>query len=182
MLFRSNAPVMITTNNKIARYKEDGIVNGAQGYIDYIQVSKENPDVVEVIWVVFKNEDIGSKCYRREMRHMRPRDGEFFLHERALPIRAVQKPFEVQQGNLHYIRKQFPLTLAYAMTAHKCQGSTLDEVIVDFRGIGKDTGYIDKGSFYVAITRVTAGSKLYLRSFERKHILEIGRASCRERV
>ena len=101
---------------------------------------------------------------------MRPRDGELFLHERALPIKPIQKPFEVQQGNLHYIRKQFPLTLAYAMTAHKCQGSTLDEVIVDFRGIDKETGYIDNGSFYVAITRVTEASKLYLRTFERKHI------------
>ena len=69
LIIRETAPVMITTNHKTARFKEDGIVNGAKGYIDHIQVSKENPDVVEVIWVVFQNEDIGSRCYRRDTTH-----------------------------------------------------------------------------------------------------------------
>ena len=58
------------------------------------------------------------------------------------------------------------------MTAHKCQGSTLDEVIVDFRGKDeKGSGYIEKGSFYVAITRVTEANKLYLRNFVRNQIV-----------
>ena len=172
LIIQQGAPVMITINHKTTRYKEDGIVNGAKGYIDYIQMSQKNPDIVEVIWVVFQNEDIGARCYRREKQHMRPRGSDDYLHERALPILPVQRPFEVQQGNLHYVRKQFPLTLAYAMTAHKCQGSTLNEVIVDFRGTGeKGTGYIERGSFYVAITRVTEANKLYLRNFERNHIL-----------
>ena len=56
------------------------------------------------------------------------------------------------------------------MTAHKCQGSTLEEVIVDFRANQNKKNFIDKGSFYVAITRVTEASKLYLRSFELEHI------------
>ena len=172
LIIREGAPVMITTNHKTARYKEDGIVNGAKGYIDHIQMSKKNPDVVDVIWVVFQNEDIGRKCYKREKIHLRPRGSEDYLDERALPILPARRSFEVQHDNLHYVRKQFPLTLAYAMTAHKCQGSTLEEVIVDFRGSNdKASGYIERGSFYVAITRVTEANKLYLRNFERKHIL-----------
>ena len=71
LIIRESAPVMITNNHKTARYKEDGIVNGAKGYIDHIQMSKKNPDVVEVIWVVFQNEDIGARCYRREKQHLR---------------------------------------------------------------------------------------------------------------
>ena len=122
LIIREGAPVMITNNHKTARYKEDGIVNGAKGYIDYIQMSKKNPDVVEIIWVVFQHEDIGARCYRREKLHLRPRGSEDYLHERALPILPVKRSFEVQQGNLHYIRKQFPLTLAYAMSSPQVSG------------------------------------------------------------
>ena len=43
----------ITTNHSTARYREDGIMNGAGGYIDYIQTSKKDPDRVEIIWVKF---------------------------------------------------------------------------------------------------------------------------------
>jgi len=170
LIIREGAPVMITTNHKTARYKEDGIVNGAKGYIDYIQRSEENPDIVEAIWVVFQHEDVGAKCYKREKKYLRPKGSEHYLHENALPILPIKKPFDVQQGNVHYIRKQFPLTLAYAMTAHKCQGSTLEEVIVDFTTNTKNKVFIDKGSFYVAITRVKNGNNLFLRSFDRSHI------------
>ena len=62
----------ITTNSTIARYREDGIMNGAGGYIDYIQTSstksgsfsKKDPDFVEVIWFKFHNQTVGKKCYK----------------------------------------------------------------------------------------------------------------------
>ena len=74
-------------------------------------------------------------------------------------------------GNLQYQRTNFPLSLAYAITAHKCQGETLDEVIIDF-GDDKEHGiktFICPGSFYVALTRVNK-SKIFLKSFQRKYI------------
>ena len=62
--------------------------------------------------------------------------------------------------------------MAYAITAHKCQGETLEEVIIDF---GPDVkhkikNYICPGSFYVALTRVREGSKVFLRSFDKTYI------------
>ena len=171
LIIREGAPVMLITNDKKTRYKEDGIVNGATGYIDYIQTAEGNSEIVDIIWVVFKNKDVGNKCYRRETRHSRPRDSDHWLDPAALPIFPVRKPVEVEQGNARYIRTQFPLTLAYAITAHKCQGSTLEEVIVDFRPNEKGYAFIDRGSFYVAITRVREATKLYLRSFKRSHII-----------
>jgi len=171
LIIREGAPVMLITNDKKTRYKEDGIVNGATGYIDYIQTAEGNSEIVDIIWVVFKNKDVGNKCYRRERRHSRPRYSDHWLDPAALPIFPVQKPVEVEQGNARYIRTQFPLTLAYAITAHKCQGSTLEEVIVDFRPNEKGYAFIDRGSFYVAITRVREATKLYLRSFKRSHII-----------
>ena len=54
----------VTTNNSTARYREDGITNGAGGYIDYIQTSKKDPDLVEIIWVKFHDKTVGKKCYK----------------------------------------------------------------------------------------------------------------------
>ena len=78
--------------------------------------------------------------------------------------------FDVEQMGIQYMRCQFALSLAYAMTAHKCQGDTLDEVIVDFRPNDKNKSFITNGSFYVAITRVQKATKLWLRSFDKKMI------------
>ena len=167
LILREGAPVVVTVNHKKAKYKEDGIVNGAKGYIDHIQTSKENNEEVEIVWVVFTNEDIG-KRYRRD--HYNLRHDKDFLHERSTPILPERKPFEVSQGNLHYVRSQFPISLCYAMTAHKCQGDTLDYVIVDFRPTSANKVFIDQGSFYVAITRVRSASKLFMKSFDTSYI------------
>ena len=53
------APVVITTNHSKQKYREDGIVNGARGFGQSIQVSKDNLDKVEMIWVVFNKESMG---------------------------------------------------------------------------------------------------------------------------
>ena len=46
---RIGAPVVVTSNHSKQKYREDGIVNGARGYIQAIQVNKNNPDKVDVI-------------------------------------------------------------------------------------------------------------------------------------
>ena len=68
------------------------------------------------------------------------------------------------------MRSQFPLTLGYAITAHKCQGDTLCNVIVDFRPTGTNKVFIDRGSFYVAITRVKSANNLFLKGFDTSYI------------
>ena len=81
--------------------------------------------------------------------------------------------FTLKWGNVQYQRTNFALSLAYALTAHKCQGETLDEVIIDF-GPDKELGirnYICPGSFYVALTRVREGGKVFLRSFDKSYIV-----------
>ena len=64
LIIREGAPVYITTNHSVARYREDGIMNGAGGFIDYIQTSKNDPDHVEIIWVKFSDKNVGKKCYK----------------------------------------------------------------------------------------------------------------------
>ena len=64
------------------------------------------------------------------------------------------------------MRDQFPLTLCYAVTSHKSQGQTLDEVLIDF----SEAGRIHNGSFYTALSRVKYGQNLYLKKFEPSYI------------
>jgi ATP-dependent DNA helicase PIF1 len=62
-------------------------------------------------------------------------------------------------------RAQVPLRLAYAVTAHKCQGATLDCALVD---IGPST--FEFGQAYVALSRVKDLESLYVHSFDQRSI------------
>ena len=117
LFIKVGAPVVITSNHRNKRWKEDGIMNGARGYIDHIDVSEDNPEEVTVIWVVFKNREHGAK-YRKAPEHLKLRNFRD-LHEDATPILPTKKTFKVKTGNVEYQRKQFALSLGYAVTVHK---------------------------------------------------------------
>ena len=65
------------------------------------------------------------------------------------------------------MREQFPLTLCYTITAHKSQGQTLEEVIIDFTSKHMRINY---GSFYTALSRVKYGENLFLRDFKETYV------------
>ena len=162
IIFKEDAPVMITSNSSKVKYKTNGIVNGARGKIDSIQPSDTDPEAAEVVWIRFNDDKIG-QLLRFESKHLlekhKPKD------PLAVPITRQKKQFK-GKGNTEWLRNQFPLTLCYAVTAHKSQGQTLDEVIIDFSGESK----ISNGSFYTAISRVKFGKNLYLQDFKKPYI------------
>ena len=57
-------------------------------------------------------------------------------------------------------RSQFPLTLAWDVTIHKCQGLTLPEIVID---VTPAKGRFKPGEAYVAFSRV--------RTLEKTHII-----------
>ena len=60
----------------------------------------------------------------------------------ALPIELFKVRFTLKNGEVSYQRTQFPAVLAYAVTAHKSQGNTLQEIVIDFTGDAKSKPYI----------------------------------------
>ena len=89
-----NAPVVITSNHKKAKYREDGIVKGARGYVQAVQVSKDDPEKVEIIWVVFNNDKIG-RLYRFEHKHLRENFNPG--HPLSTPILPERKTFSLSR-------------------------------------------------------------------------------------
>lgn len=67
-----------------------------------------------------------------------------------IEYKIINKSFEKSVVGKY---KQFPLKLAFAITAHKCQGLTLDSIYID-----TGNGSFSTGQFYVSISR--------LRTFE----------------
>ena len=112
--FRKGAPVMITSNHREQRYKNNGIVNGARGYIDSIQTSKTNQDEIDIIWVCFNDDNTG-KLLREDnralLKHHKPDN------PKAVPIKKQRKQFQ-GKGSDRWLREQFPLTLCYSITGN----------------------------------------------------------------
>lgn len=73
------------------------------------------------------------------------------------------EPIAIERDNTKFtvkgqsvMRVQFPLTLAWAVTIHKAQGSTVDEVITSSEGV------FSSGAVYVAYGRTRHSSGLFL--------------------
>ena len=62
-------------------------------------------------------------------------------------------------------RRQFPLKLAWAITIHKCQGMTIDYLIVDLAGC------FAPGQAYTAISRGTQLENMTIRNFSRSSVI-----------
>lgn len=73
--------------------------------------------------------------------------------------------FDYYENETHIgIRYQIPFILAYAITIHKSQGLTLDEVVVDC------SSAFEPGLVYVALSRVRKLENLYILGFDESKI------------
>ena len=76
-----------------------------------------------------------------------------------------------QKASYQATRSQFPLTLAWAVTLHKCQGLTLPEIAIDMTPA---KGKFKPGEAYVAFSRVRQIEKLHIINYTQNqiHVLE----------
>ena len=114
-----NARVMITSNIDVA----DGLTNGAMGTVTNVVID-QTTGKMSVVLVDYDNEHVG-----QEARHTSVYNS---IHQNAVPMHRTQATFPVdKKASFQATRTQFPLTLAWAVTIHKCQGLALSEIVID---------------------------------------------------
>ena len=113
------ARVMITTNIDVS----DSLTNGVMGMV--VNIVKDAEEVnVKVILVEFDNSDVGQNARNQSLYKK--------MNGNAVPIVPYQASFQINSSSSCTVsRLQFPLKLSWAVTTHKCQGLTLNEIVVD---------------------------------------------------
>lgn len=99
------------------------------------------------------------------------KDGVVVLFKNKMSVKITVNPIEFEDGNVKIIRNQIPLILAWAISIHKSQGSSLDYAIVDLGG-----SIFSAGMAYVALSRVRTISGVLLSNFLANKIYADGEA------
>lgn len=136
---------------------KDGLTNGASCQLMHVELSNNLPTL---LWVLFTDQDIGSDT-RKEYRHLYKSN----INQSWTPVHFLTRQFQVgKYENVHVMRKQFPLKPAAASTVHKCQGISLSNAVISFKG------RIQSHMVYVALSRVTSLQGLHVLDFDHKKI------------
>lgn len=142
-------PYMLQYNIDVS----DGLVNGANLTLQYIQEADAFVTKELVLWMSSTKNEVGSKS-RMNCKNV----PEYVLSETTwFPIRMKLCYVQYQQWSIH--RYQFPLQPFGACTIHKSQSATLNKVLVITK---VNNSWVDSTLFYVAISRVCSRDKLMI--------------------
>ena len=135
----------------------DGLVNGVMGKVKGFKKNSKNR--IDTILVEFNDKNVGVIAKTRS------RYRQEYPNCVAVERHKGQYPKQNKKG-AQINRIQFPLTLAWAVTIHKCQGLTLHDIVVDMNGASR----FNCGQAYVAFSRVKSIKGLHLLNFDPKGI------------
>ncbi|KAI4881835.1 hypothetical protein NFI96_007838, partial [Prochilodus magdalenae] len=138
------ARVVLTRNLDI----EDGLVNGTFGRVSKIvtKAGKDGKVTVDLIGLKLDNPSAGTR---------RHKGAEDLVYIERVEERSKKK------GS---VRRQFPMTLAYACTTHKVQGMTSTSAVVSLKRV------FEPGMAYVALSRTTSLQGLHIINLIEKKI------------
>ena len=163
---KSGARVMLVHNTDLG----DGLINGTTGYVrGFIQSNgSEARDSLNVhmILIEFDEEEDG-----QELRQKYSYILKSCTLKNVTPIARLKFEHSVGKAEKDHVTKntlyQFPVTLAFALTIHKCQGITIHPP----ENMRTDSKSCFQGAmFYVACGRVQRLNQLFLSSFRKEDI------------
>ena len=141
---------MITTNVDVT----DGLTNGVMGTVTNV-VIEQTTGKISVILVAFDSKHVGQEARYTNVYNS--------INQNVVPIHQTQATFPVdKKASFQATGTQFPLTLAWAVTIHKCQGLTLSEIDIDMTHA---KGKFKVGEGYVAFSRVKTLDKLHIINY-----------------
>ena len=146
--------VMLTTNIDVG----DGLTNGAMGTVSAVILNRNKR--IHAVLVVFDSEKIGVYAKgNSQYKH---------IDSCAVPVQRIEVSFSVKYSkHVRVSQTQFPLSLCWAVTIHKCQGMTLPAIVVD---MSCDKGKFHDGQAYVAFSRVTQLNALHIINYSQEQI------------
>ena len=155
LVVAEGARIMLINNLDV----QDGLVNGVMGTVSKISSETTSYNLPKYIFVIFDNENVGQKARSQQHQHS-SRD----IQPNATPI-YPKTSHVINQGLKSYVRIQFPLKLAWAVTIHKMQGLTVSKaLVVDMKNIFRE------GMAYVALSRTTKLENLFIQHLEQQKI------------
>jgi len=144
LVLKEGAQVMLLHNDSMGRY-----VNGSLGKV--LEIKFDDVELEDIFLIELET---GKKV---EIKRHSWNIYKYFFNE------DTQKIDTKIAGSFH----QFPLRLAWAVTIHKSQGKTFEQVIVD---IGRGT--FAHGQLYVALSRCTSLEGIFLKKpILKRHVL-----------
>ena len=113
---------------------DDGLTNGTLGTLKHITSDKTRSDDPDILWILFDKEKVGRKWRNK---HQKEYVGRAQIQKTWTPIFAKSTHkfmYWYKRTSYNVIRKQFPITLAAAVTYNKAQSRTiLEKGVCDFK-------------------------------------------------
>jgi ATP-dependent exoDNAse (exonuclease V) alpha subunit len=157
---------MITSNIDI----DDGLVNGAVGtlkYIEWYDDATDNGLRVKRVWLHLQPNAVGKAARIRARPYVFANPGVLCSEWAQMTRKTATITFKTRQFKCK--RLQSPIMEAWAMTVHKLQGGTFDEVMFNYKM------ELDEQLMYMGSSRVTSTHGLHLTSQFRLHVPSLER-------
>ena len=143
---------------------EDGLINGAQCIIKFIETTtKYETSYPYIVWAEFQTPEIGTN-YRKKYSYLYTKN----RNRNWTPIIRIKRTFLVKDHWIH--RLQFPLCQAAAHSIHVSQSSTYPEIYVNLNSFSTLPKVFWEHMHYVAFSRVTSISGLYIEDINEQNI------------